>query len=201
MLKISRDDSRLVIVEEAQSFALVFERVGEHWAHHLGARHVCSVEADAELQPADTVVSPTYQDLHDQPADAAHRVFLVGQFGKHHFSSVFEIVSDESGVRVDVDVSDRCPHMIGSLASTYLLSECRIDACEDETLRLHVASGSDLATLSLHAVPPARAVARASDVATRTLTQVVAGIDPSARTHRWHYRWIWTKRAAGAHDG
>lgn len=136
------DDVRAIVTPELR---LAFRWSGDRWIHAIEVRvggdwatFVQSIEADAERDDPRRVVSPTYQELFLRAGeetdldtgDPLPQALLVGRFGNHHFSAVFSVDGGrvahtdrwQRRSLVRVNIADRCPAGLDSLAASYLVS-------------------------------------------------------------------------------
>jgi hypothetical protein len=222
MLEVLDNGYRLALVAREADFQLVFEHRGDRWVHYLGAfldmamlpnhdprmrfeadhaRIVSSVEDDSDRAPNDAVNSPTFQDLHHDKHGNAHRVFLIGQFAHHHFSAVFDLREYPNHVELSADITDRCRDPLECVASTY----CVKTVAEPQSLEgsaFHWSVWPSVAELHLAATPPNRLehlqFTHIKPLA--TVVSVIAPLPSVTHTHRWQYRWVWTKAAPGNED-
>jgi hypothetical protein len=190
---VAEDDLRSI---SGPDFALVFRKLGDRWTHALevsrsldGPRETIAraVEWDAERDDPERVASPIFQELQFQAdTHGSPRAFLLGMSGRHHFSAVFSLKDESTGVEIHVDLADRCRDEVLAIGSTYtvMLRSGELRAA-DET-----AIDWDLGTSSLKF--GARASTRVGMAeAGRTATRVQA-LASSVRDHptrRWSYAW------------
>jgi hypothetical protein len=209
MLHVIEEDTRLVLLSRAACFQLAFERLEDRWGHSLGMlrdtgpaqtfggtleRFASSVEADIDQDPREAPPCPTFQELHHDTRGTRHRIFLLGQFGRHHYSAVFEAREEAAGGEVSVEVTDRCPDRIPRLAGTYLLQSDinRVSPLTNEA-RWPVARSAELALI---AASPARLLVQpAKALVQGTLVQIETDALENGGTRRWLYLWVWTNSA------
>lgn len=140
------------------------------------------------------VANPVYQEvqLHGAAAGPSLCLLLTGLSFDHHFSAAVTLSADpadQSSVRLDFDVADRCRSPVEALAATYLLSldSGALETADPGRIAWQVGS-SDPCRLELLAGPGASlAIAEAGRGATRV--QILASIDPGTFTHRLRYGW------------
>lgn len=174
------------------NFRVRFRLAGDRWVH-LVERPVGGVwRRFAEpLQGADLgegrarVINPIYQEVHTQRTAQGDRLLAIGRWGKHHFSAVFSIVSDETQSALEVDVADRCRESFAPLACTY-----RVSALPGELAgasRTHAVWDLPEGRWRLDAEPP-NSLVLAELGRIGISAQVMAGMDRASFTQRCHYR-------------
>ncbi len=197
---IIHDDDRVVMT--AGEARAAFTRRGDRWIHTIGRAAegaielAASVESDPDRDPAGSIVSPVYQELHRHEIEGESRLclLLTGCFLDHHFSAAASLTS--AGV-IEIDVADRCRGLVQSLAATYTVALDSSRLVDADSMRIVWAGGAlgDY-RLELEAEPPCTlALAEAGRRATRA--QINAAIDPSSFTRRLRYRWRWASDRGG----
>jgi hypothetical protein len=197
----AESDDRIVM--SAVDLAVIFDRAGDRWTHHLnlGRPAPCAqaqaVESDPKHQAPARVASPVYQEIHrhDRGGQAGLCCLLTGLMFQHHFSAVVTLKPDAAQpemLLLDFDVADRCRTPVETLAATYRITLDSSEVAESDPHRI-VWTGGKLgqARLELFAPPPA-ALALAEAGRQATLVQAVALVEPATFTHRLFYRWRWT---------
>jgi hypothetical protein len=173
---------------------LVFRWDGDRWTHQIAvgdAVLASSVEWDVDHGDPNRVVSPAFQQI----AAPGPPVLVVGQWGRHHFSGVFTLTTEDRRVIVEVDTAVRTRAPLESLGSTYrvYLSSSDLTSADATAVewtlgpphpgRLRFEPGESDAG-------PAR-VDLAEAGRRETRVQVVAPIVDGRATHRLRYRWTW----------
>jgi hypothetical protein len=192
MARIAQTDELLSI--EADPLFAVFRWDGPRWRHELflGDRRLASsVEWEQGRDDPTRVVSPAFQQLSHQEGPRGPRVLLVGQWGNHHCSGVFNFEEGSSGVSIGVDVAVRSRGSLVAMASTYTVELVASDLVEaGPTGVLWRVESPAAGLLRFEAEPPA-SVSLAEAGRCATCLQARAPIDESALTHRLVYRWHW----------
>jgi len=137
------------------------------------------------------VVSPTYQEVHLQPAALGSQILAIGRWGKHHLSAVFSIEARENDTILAVDVADRCRVPFEALGCSYrvVLEPSRlVDASPSRAVWEVAADRWSVETDS----PDRIAIAELGRIGMSV--QVQAAIDPKSFTHRCRYRWVFSRR-------
>ncbi|MGE3818253.1 MAG: hypothetical protein AB7I30_02360 [Isosphaeraceae bacterium] len=183
---------------EAQPLRLIFRWVGDRWSHVIevaGRRLASSVEWDAILGEPTRVVSPAFQQLNRQSSAGRDQALLVGQWGSHHFSGVFQVERTPTNVTLEVDVATRSRGVLESLAATYrvhLASGDLVDAGPDG-VSWH--PGPSNGRLRLEPLPSGTSTPRVSLAEAgrgETSVQVEASVLAGESTRRLAYRWEWS---------
>jgi hypothetical protein len=188
----------------AHSIRLLFVWDGTRWTHRIETGDLLlasSVEWEPGLGDPTRVVSPAFQQMSIQQQGDSSRALLVGQWGHHHFSGVFTLSSDGSGmVLIEADVAVRTRGTLEALASTYrvgLTSSDLIDA-DHSAIEWAVDSGSPGRLRFEAGAAPSMRVSMAE--AGRRMTRVQANaplVSGTAATHRLLYRWRWISDSRG----
>jgi hypothetical protein len=188
----------------AHSLRLNFVWDGTRWTHKIEAGDVLlasTVEWETGLGDPTRVVSPAFQQMSIQQEGDTSRALLVGQWGHHHFSGVFTLTGDASGmVLIEADVAVRTRGALEALASTYrvdLTSSDLIDA-DRSAIEWAVNSRSPGRLRFEAGAAPSMGVSMAE--AGRRMTRVQANaplVSDSAATHRLLYRWRWISDSRG----
>ena len=188
-------ESEEVVTLDEGPLRLLFRWDERRWSHEVwveGDMLASTLEWEEGRDDPSRVLSPAFQHLNAGMTGSGARALLVGQWGKHHGSAVFEIRRKGEDVEVDVDLAVRTRAEIHAIACTYTVQRSSgdlIDAgpegivwslAENETI-LRFEPGGDEATR----------VGMAE--AGRRLTRVQATVDivEGILTHRLHYRWRW----------
>jgi hypothetical protein len=135
----------------------------------------------------DRVVSPTYQEVHLQPAEQGDRILAVGRWGNHHFSAVFSMNSRGNDTILAVDVADRCRKPFDGLGCAYRVGFAP-GRLVDASPLLAVWDGTDCRWRIETESPDRLAVAELGR--TGMSVQVQATVEPSSFTHRCRYHWV-----------
>jgi hypothetical protein len=189
MVRIDQTEETLAL--HAGPIVLAFRFDGQRWPHSIaiGERLVASsVEWLPERDDPRRVVSPAYQQLSRQASGEAEQVLLLGQWGHHHFSSVFTIHEDAGDVSIAVDVALRNRADLESFGATYLLpigAACLIEA--GPSAIVWAIDDSIGGRLAFETAQPVLAEAGRSG----TYVQALAPFGPEKSTHRLSYRWRW----------
>lgn len=204
-LEVIEDDRRLVLADHRRSFQLVFERQGESWRHAMGwlilvddydrfrgdySQVLASVEADPSRHDSPDVLSPTYQDLRRESRAGAEQVLLLGQYGPHRFSAVFELRFEGGETVLDIDIADRCRKPFRALASTYAVKNVAALCAHEDRACDFVEALRQVPFFRVEAEAPADVQVRPLDFGS-TLLQVSTTPALDASTHRCRYLFRW----------
>jgi hypothetical protein len=194
MAQTVQTDDALVI--DAPPVRLSFRWDGLRWTHELfaaGTLLARSVEWEPGRDDPSTVVSPSFQQISAQNGPEGARALLVGQWGRHHGSAVFDLTEDATGVAIEGDVAVRTREGLRSLASTYTVHRSSgdlVDAGPGGILwALDDPPGG---VLRFEPVAPAR-VGLAEAGRRLTRAQALGEVVPGAATQRLRYRWRWVR--------
>ena len=174
-------------------FRLAFVWSNDRWEHRLeqgdpGSILAASLESDPNRDDPARVVSPAYQQLQFQRIGSTYQALLVGQSGPHHFSAVFGLEAQGTGVSILVDIADRCRSPVEALGATY-----SVDAGSGDLVDAHPGRAQwslELGRLEFASISPAQ-VCLAEAGRRLTQIQALAGLAPGAATHRLLYTWKW----------
>ena len=202
----------LVVVEVARSASecilrgggvcLRFQWTGDRWTHAIEFEGTddpvaVSVEFDPARDDLPHAVSPVYQQLETQQAAAGGmQALLVGQFGRRHFSAVFDFRIAAAQILIDVDVAVRGGDGSEILAATYLIDRTSSDLIDADMRRIRWILNSrsrepEPQTLDIAAVEPACLVLREAG-RRATHVQAFASEGYGTRSRRLAYRWTAT---------
>jgi hypothetical protein len=195
------------IAMSAGDLAIVFDRTGDRWTHHIELDRLAlhefarAVESATESDAPARIASPVYQEIHrhDRPNQEGLCCLLTGLVFQHHFSAVVTLSGaalEPATFVLEFDVADRCRSEVETMAATYLVSLDSSDLADADPHRIVWAGGKlGQARLELLAPPPAvLALAEAGRQATRV--QAVAPVERATFTHRLRYSWRWTSASS-----
>jgi hypothetical protein len=194
-LEIQARDDRWTFA--GSGLRLTFYRVGDRWSHSLavgaGSHAVaCPREWDADPDDPARVVSPVYQEVHDNSSEGTCLFLLTGQATPHHFAAVTTVRRDGETLTIEFDVADRCRRPVEALAATYVVQLGSSDLLDAGAERIVWEGGAigggrlEFATDRPGALTLAESGRRATQV------QATAHVVAANQTHRLIYRWRWT---------
>ncbi len=201
-LEFEQDDRRLALTHRRSGLLLVFQFQGNVWTHSLGrispsnpdqATALLAVEAPPGAAPDTMPPSPSFQELHYDPAQQPHQVLLVGKFGPHHYSAVFSINEvtrldlENESVLLDIDIADRCQKPVPVLSSTYAARSGATLAEGHEHSVSFRFTGTDQEFFRAETAPPVAIQVQPRSRNGGALIQFTTTPDPASRTHRLRF--------------